>query len=105
MSVCGAVTGVGADFACELPAGHNSPHENNDQDCRMTWEPLYVADLRRELEDARDALRWAKADLAEAEVLAEAKVCAHCSRTVPVSAHALSCEAASDLRASKARER
>ncbi len=50
---CSAVSGIGADYRCQLPKGHNSPHENTDSGSRMTWEPRYVADLRRELEDLR----------------------------------------------------
>ena len=51
---CPAVCGLGA-VRCELPNRHNSPHENSENG-RLTWEPNYVGDLRRELEDG--AWRW-----------------------------------------------
>ncbi len=63
-ALCGAVSGIGADYPCQLPEGHNSPHENNDQGCKMTWELRYVADLRREVEDLRRQLEWLREDQA-----------------------------------------
>lgn len=38
---------------CDLDAGHNSPHRHEDNGGVATWEPRYVGDLRRALEDAQ----------------------------------------------------
>jgi len=43
------------DLRCELPAGHNSQHENTEHG-KLTWEPAYVGDLRRELRNG--SWRW-----------------------------------------------
>lgn len=51
---CPATCGLG-EVRCELPNRHDSPHENNDSG-RLTWEPSYVASLRREL--GAGAWRW-----------------------------------------------
>lgn len=50
---CPMVSSFGV--ACELSRHHNSPHENNEHG-KLTWEPNYVAVLRRDLELAHDAL-------------------------------------------------
>lgn len=36
------------EAACCLPVAHNSAHQNAAGD--LTWEPLYVSDMRRENE-------------------------------------------------------
>lgn len=44
---------------CQLDVGHNSPHRNEDGGGVTTWEPRYVGELRRALEDAqRDPWRF-----------------------------------------------
>jgi hypothetical protein len=44
---------------CQLDAGHNSPHRNEDRGGTTTWEPRYVGDLRRAVEDMqRDPWRF-----------------------------------------------
>lgn len=37
---------------CQSEHGHDGPHLHEDAGGTMTWEPRYVADLRRELEEA-----------------------------------------------------
>jgi hypothetical protein len=37
----------GTGERCELPVHHNSPHQAMQG--QLTWEPVYVADLRREV--------------------------------------------------------
>lgn len=49
---CPMVTTHGA-IPCELPLGHNSPHENNENG-KLTWESVYVADLRRKAQEIDD---------------------------------------------------
>lgn len=41
---------------CELREHHNSPHESTAHGGTLTWEPSYVAELRREAE--RGPWRW-----------------------------------------------
>lgn len=41
---------------CELEEGHNSPHQASGDWGKMTWEPGYVGDLRREIEGG--VWRW-----------------------------------------------
>lgn len=44
---------------CDLDAGHNSPHRHEEPGGVTTWEPRYVGELRRGLEDAqRDPWRF-----------------------------------------------
>lgn len=58
------VTGSFSGERCELEANHNSPHRRELEDGVMTWEPAYVGDLRRALEDAqREALALRQEDL------------------------------------------
>lgn len=63
---CPMTTTHGA-IPCELPHGHNSPHENAENG-KLTWESSYVADLRRkgeEVDDWKALLRDVLADLGD----------------------------------------
>lgn len=51
------MTTNGGTTRCELREGHNSPHSVNDGG--LTWEPVYVWELRQAVRDAeRDSWRW-----------------------------------------------
>lgn len=63
---CPMTTTFGA-IPCELAHGHNSPHENNENG-KLTWESVYVADLRRkcdEVDDWKQLLRDVLDDLGD----------------------------------------
>jgi hypothetical protein len=50
---CASESGLlGTSFPCQLEAGHDGPHQHKDDQGTMTWEPRYVAELRRDLEEA-----------------------------------------------------
>lgn len=49
--LCGAEQAL-FGVQCQLDHGHDGPHRHEDAGGTMTWEPRYVADLRRELEEA-----------------------------------------------------
>jgi hypothetical protein len=58
---CESVSGFGEDIRCALPKGHDYPHKAEDG--HMTWEPIYVANLRREVENGPRRWRLLLADV------------------------------------------
>jgi hypothetical protein len=70
-AVCGEVCSIGHDIACQLDAGHQSPHAHRDAGGgETTWEPTEQHRLRmreRELLERVDELEDALSDVIDAD--------------------------------------